>query len=66
VLIGLKVGVTDGVMTTFIVVEVAQTPAAGVKVYVCVPATTVEIVLGLQVPFIPLVEIVGNNPAVVF
>jgi hypothetical protein len=47
---------------------VAQTPAIGVNVKVCVPAVEVEIVLGFQVPEIAgvFVEEVGKAGAIEF
>ena len=46
-----NVGVTFGLMATVKVAVFAQTPAAGVKVYVVVPAVVVLIAAGDQVPF---------------
>ena len=60
--------VNEGVIllltVTIIVVFTAHWPAAGVKVYIIVPAVEVFNVDGLQVPFIPFVEVVGKVPGV--
>jgi len=48
------------------VAVVAHWPAAGVNVYVVVPAVDVLMVAGLQVPVILLLEVPGNNGAVLF
>jgi predicted peroxiredoxin len=63
-----KVGVTGAVMVMVIVVVVAHCPAAGVKVYVCIPTVEVLIVDGDHVPVIggELVELVGNVPGIAF
>ena len=60
-----NVGVTWLVITIFIVTGIAQ-PAAGVKVYVVVPAVDVLIVDGFHVPLTPLLEVPGNVGAVLF
>ena len=62
--IAVKVGVSCGVITTFIVAVVAHCPAVGVKVYV--PFAVVLIVDGLQVPFILLLDVAGSDGAVLF
>jgi hypothetical protein len=49
-----------------IVADVAHSPAAGVNVYVVVPAAAVLMVAGLHVPFTPLFDSVGSAVAVVF
>jgi hypothetical protein len=54
------------VITTSIVTATAHCPAVGVNVYVVVPAVAVLIVAGLQVPVIPLLEVVGRAGAVAF
>jgi hypothetical protein len=53
-------------MAIFIVAIVAQTPAVGVNVKVCVPTVEVEIVVGFHVPLIAgvLVDVVGKVGAV--
>ena len=43
--------------------EEAHWPVAGVNVYVLVPDAEVLIVEGLQLPLIPLVDVVGNTGA---
>ena len=61
----LIVGVVGSAFTvTDIVALVAHTPAAGVNVYMVVPAAAVLIVKGLHVPAIPLVDVVGKVPGV--
>jgi hypothetical protein len=62
----LKAGVTSGVITTSIVVTLPHWPAAGVNVYVAVPATEVLIIAGFHVPVIPLLDVVGSAGAVEF
>ena len=47
-------------------VEVAHVLSVGVKVYLIVPIVVVLIVLGVQVPIIPLVDVEGNSGAEVF
>lgn len=59
-----KVGVIPELTVTIMVVVVAHCPAAGVKVYVLVPAVVVLMAAGLQVPVIPLVEVPGSVPGV--
>ena len=56
-----KVGVVGWFTVTVIVVVVAHWPAEGVKVYVVV---AVLLIAGLQVPVMPLLEVVGkvNEP----
>jgi hypothetical protein len=61
-----KVGVTNGVITTFIVVGVPHCPVDGVKVYVVVPGVAVLMLEGLHVPLIPLLDAAGNAGAVLF
>jgi hypothetical protein len=55
-------------MVIIIVVVVPHWPAAGVKVYVCVPTVVVLMTDGDQVPVIggELLELVGNVPGVAF
>ena len=55
-------------MVIIIVVVVPHWPAAGVKVYVCVPTVVVLITDGDQVPVIggELLELVGKVPGVAF
>ena len=60
-----NVGVSWAVITMFIVTGTAQ-PAEGVNVYVVVPAVEVLIVDGLHVPVTPLLEVPGNDGAVLF
>ena len=62
----LKVGVTCVLTTISIVVTAPHCPAFGVKVYVVVPIADVFITAGLQVPVIPLFDVVGNAGAVAF
>lgn len=64
--IGANVGVTCDETTISIVVVVPHWPADGVNVWVVVPAIAVLIVAGLQVPFIPLEDVPGNNGALLF
>ena len=45
---------------------IAHCPAAGVNVYVVGPAVAVLMVAGLQVPVIPLLDVVGNAGALEF
>jgi hypothetical protein len=63
-----NVGVTGAVMVMIMVVVVAHCPAAGVKVYVCIPTVDVLIVDGDHVPVIGgvLLELVGKVPGVAF
>ena len=61
--IAAKVGVTVGVTVISITVDVAHWPASGVKVYV--PLTVLLAVAGVQVPIIPLSDVVGNTGATV-
>jgi hypothetical protein len=61
--IAAKVGVIVGLTVTDNVVVVAHNPAVGVNVYV--PDVVLLTVAGLQVPVIPLVEVVGKRGAVV-
>jgi hypothetical protein len=60
--IGLNVGVTIAFTTTDKVVALAQSPTVGVNVYV--PLAVLLTVAGLQVPVIPLVDVVGKIGAV--
>jgi hypothetical protein len=55
-------GVTAAFTVTLKVVVVAQSPTVGVKVYV--PLAVLLTVAGLQVPVIPLVDVVGKTGAV--
>ncbi len=59
----LKVGVTFVLTVTVNVVGVAHNPGVGVNVYV--PEFWLSTVEGLQVPVIPLVDVVGKAGAVV-
>ena len=43
-----------------ILAVIAHCPLLGVNVYVVVPIVDVFIVAGLHVPFIPLVDVIGN------
>lgn len=54
----LNTGVTFGFTVTAKLTGNAQTPAAGVKVYV--PELLLSTVAGLQVPEIPLVDVAGK------
>ena len=54
---GVNVGVTFGLTVIDNVVVVAHCPASGVKVYVVV---AVLFNAGLQVPLMPLLDVVGN------
>lgn len=49
---------------TTMVALVLHWPALGVNVYVVVPAEEVLMVAGLQVPLIPLVEVLGKASGV--
>ena len=62
----LNVGVIWGLTVIGNVAMMAHCPAEGVKVYVVVPGVNVLIVAGLQVPVIPLVEVVGSAGGVLF
>ena len=62
----MNVGVTCGSIVTLNVAVVAHCPAAGVNVYVVVPAVAVLIVAGFHVPVMPLVDVVGNAGALEF
>lgn len=64
--ISVKTGITEPVICTDIVIGVPHCPAAGVKVYVAVPAVDVLMVAGLHVPVIPLFDVEGNAGAVLF
>ena len=59
-------GVTPLEITIFMVVVVPHCPAAGVNVYVVVPGVAVLMVAGLHVPVILLVDVAGNDGAVLF
>ena len=59
-------GVICGFITIVSVAVIAHWPAAGVNVYVVVPAVTVLIVAGLHVPGMPLFDVVGNAGATAF
>ena len=50
-------GVTTGTTSTVLVTETAHCPAVGVKVYVVV---AVLLIAGLQVPVMPLIDVVGS------
>lgn len=56
-----KTGVVLGLTVIVILAVVAQAPAAGVNVYVVV---AVLLIAGLQVPLIPLLDVVGNAASV--
>jgi hypothetical protein len=60
--IAVNVGVTFGVTVISSVVVVAHCPTTGVKVYVA--DAVLLMIAGLQVPVIPLTEVVGNVGAV--
>ncbi len=60
----LNVGVIFGFTVTINVVDVAHSPAFGVKVYV--PLAVLLTVAGFQVPLIPFEDLVGNTGAVLF
>lgn len=60
---GSKVGVTIELTVTVSIVVVAHWPAVGVKVYVVVAVLLTT--AGVQVPVIPLVDVVGNIGATV-
>ena len=64
--IGVNAGVICGLIVIGNVAMMAHCPADGVKVYVVVPGVAVLIVAGLQVPVMPLVEVVGSAGAVLF
>jgi hypothetical protein len=64
--IAVNVGVICGSIVMLNVAVIAHCPADGVKVYVVVPAVAVLMVAGLQVPVMPLLEVVGNTGAVLF
>jgi len=64
--IAVNVGVICGLTVMLSVAVVAHCPADGVKVYVVVPAIAVLMVAGLQVPVIPLLDVVCNTGAVLF
>jgi hypothetical protein len=59
-------GVTGAVISISNVAILAHSPLSGVKVYVAIPEVTVEIVAGLQVPLIPLVEVAGRTGPILF
>lgn len=61
-----KVGLITAFTVTIKVVESAQVPSAGLKVYTVVPANSVEIDGGFQVPVIPLREVPGRIGAIEF
>jgi hypothetical protein len=60
--IAAKVGVIEGFTVTLNVVVLAQSPTVGVNVYVALAVLLT--VAGLQVPVIPLVDVVGKTGAV--
>ena len=64
--IAVNVGVICGFITTVSIAVMAHWPAAGVNVYVVVPAVAVLIVAGLHVPGIPLFDVAGRAGAVLF
>jgi hypothetical protein len=64
--IAVNVGVTCGLIVTLNVAVVAHCPAAGVNVYVVVPATAVLITAGFHVPMMPLLEVDGSAGAAEF
>ena len=55
-----NVGVNSGLTTTVIEVGAAHCPGAGVKSYRILPAVDVDSPAGLQVPVIPLLDVVGS------
>ena len=55
--VDLRSGLT---VISIVIVEAHGPTAVGVKVYVLVPALSVLIVAGLQVPVIPLSDVFGN------
>ena len=60
---GKNEGITDGAVTvTGKVAVAAHSPAVGVNVYIVVPTVAV-LTAGLQVPLMPLVDVVGNTGA---
>ena len=59
-------GVTDVFTNTSIEYGVAHCPAVGVNVYVVVPSVAVLITIGDQVPFTPLLDVVGSAAGVAF
>ena len=61
-----NVGVICDEITISIVNTEAHCPASGVNVYVVVPITDVLTVAGLQVPVIPLFDVVAKIGAVEF
>ena len=63
---GSKLDTTELAMLISTDTVVAHCPTAGVKVYVVVPRLEVLIVAGLQVPVMPLVEVVANTGAALF
>jgi hypothetical protein len=60
--IAAKVGVVIGFTVTVKFAVLAQSPTVGVKVYV--PLAVLFTVAGLQVPVIPLLDVVGKTGAV--
>ena len=62
----MNVGVTCVLITMSIVVTAPHCPVFGVNVYVVVPIVDVFMTAGVQVPVIPLLEVVGNAGAVAF
>ncbi len=62
----MNVGVIWVVTVTVNGAVVAHCPAPGVKVYVALPAAEVPMVVGFQVPVIPLVEVAGREGGVEF
>ena len=64
--IAAKVGVTALLIVISMEAADPHCPAAGVKVYVVGPSVEVLITAGLQVPVIPLLEVVGSTGAVEF
>jgi hypothetical protein len=59
-----NIGVILGFTVTDIEVVAAHKPAVGVNVYMVVPAVEVLIDEGLQVPVIPLFDVVGSVPGI--
>ena len=64
--IGVNAGVSSAVTVMVSVAGVAHCPADGVNVYVVGPCMDVLMVAGLQVPVIPLMDVVGKAGAVLF
>src|SRR4026209_195335 len=63
-----RIAVNTGGICAAIVISIdaglAHSPAAGVNVYVVVPAAAVLMVAGFQVPLMPLLDTAGNTGTV--